>query len=75
MDNIFIDRLWRTLQYDAVYLHAWSRGREANAEIRKWIEWYNLKRPHSAHNGLTPDQVYWTKRQEQETDQMAQTVA
>lgn len=75
MDNIFIERLWRSLKYEAVYLHAWSGGREAKAGINTWMEFYNLRRPHSAHKGLTPDQVYWTKRQEQETDQMVQTVA
>lgn len=75
MDNIFIERLWRSLKYECVYLHAWSGGREAKASINKWIEFYNLRRPHSAHKGLTPDQVYWTKRQEQETDQIVQTLA
>ena len=75
MDNIFIERLWRSHKYECVYLHAWSGGREAKAGINTWMEFYNLRRPHSAHKGLTPDQAYWTKRQEQETDQMAQTVA
>ena len=75
MDNIFIERLWHSLKYECVYLHAWSGCREAKARINKWMEFYNLRRPHSAHNGLTPDQVYWIKRQQQETDQMVQTVA
>jgi len=56
MDNIFIERLWRYLKYESVYLHAWSGGSETKTGIGKWIEFYNTQRPHSAHNGLTPDQ-------------------
>ena len=75
MDNIFIERLWRSLKYECVYLHAWSGGREAKAGIGKWVEFYNMRRPHKAHKGLTPDVAYWTKRKEMETDQMMQTIA
>ena len=75
MDNIFIERLWRSLKYEAVYIHAWSGGREARAGIGKWIEFYNTKRPHSAHNGLTPDIAYWTNQQKQPTDQRTKKVA
>lgn len=75
MDNIFIERLWRSLKYECVYLHAWSGGKEAQAGLRKWIEFYNVRRPHTVHNGLTPDAAYWTNRQQQETDQMMQSVA
>lgn len=70
MDNIFIERLWRSLKYESVYLHAWEGGREAKAGIGKWMEFYNLNRPHAAHKGLTPDNAYWKNRQEMETDQM-----
>jgi putative transposase len=75
MDNIFIERLWRSLKYECVYLHAWSGGREAKAGIGKWIEFYNHNRPHTVHNGLTPNVAYWTNKHQQETDQMAQRVA
>ena len=75
MDNIFIERLWRSLKYECVYLHAWSGGKDAKAGIGKWIEFYNQRRPHTVHNGLTPDVAYWTNRQEQETDQVTQRVA
>ena len=75
MDNIFIERLWRTLKCECVYLHAWSGGREAKAGIGQWIEFYNLNRAHSVHNGLTPNTVYWTNKQLQKTDQMAQKAA
>ena len=75
MDNIFIERLWRSLKYECVYLHAWSGGGEAKAGIGKWIDFYNTQRPHSGHKGLTPDVAYWTDRQKQETGQTMQTVA
>lgn len=74
MDNIFIERLWRSLKYESVYLHAWTGGRDAKAGIGKWIKFYNTRRPHSRHKGLTPDTAYWTKRTELETDQMMQTI-
>jgi len=67
-----IERLWRSLKFECVYLHAWNGGKEAKAGIGKWITFYNT---HSVHKGLTPDVAYWTNRQKQETDQMMQSVA
>ncbi len=46
MDNIFVERLWRSLKYEEVYLHAYADVREAWEGIAKWIEFYNFKRPH-----------------------------
>ena len=43
LDNIFVERLWRSLKYECVYLHAWETGSEAKAGVRKWIEFYNHK--------------------------------
>jgi len=48
LDNIFVERLWRSLKYECVYLHAWETGSEAKAGIGKWMAFYNRKRPHSA---------------------------
>jgi putative transposase len=59
LDNIFIERLWRTLKYECVYLHAWETGSEAKAGIRNWMTFYNNKRPHSALGGRSPAVVYW----------------
>jgi len=58
LDNIFIERLWRSLKYECVYLHAFSGGREAKAGIGDWIGFYNHQRPHKAHGGRTPELVY-----------------
>ncbi|MQY44460.1 transposase, partial [Epibacterium sp. SM1969] len=51
LDNIFVERLWRSLKYECVYLHAWETGSEVKARVGKWIEFYNRKRPQSALGG------------------------
>ena len=75
LDNIFVERLWRTLKYECVYLHAWENGSQARAGIRKWITFYNKRRPHSALGGRPPAVVYWTAIEQNQTDQQAQKVA
>jgi putative transposase len=58
MDNVFIERLWRSLKYECVYLHAFETGSELRAGLSKWIGYYNGGRPHSALAGRTPDEAY-----------------
>ena len=58
LDNVFIERLWRSLKYECVYLHAFETGSEARLGIGKWIEYYNQHRPHSTLGGQTPDEIY-----------------
>jgi len=58
MDNIFIERLWRSLKYEAVYLHELTDGFVAQRVIGEWIDFYNTARPHSALDGRTPAEVY-----------------
>jgi putative transposase len=58
LDNIFIERLWRSLKYECIYLHAFSGGREAREGIGRWMTFYNHRRPHAAHGGATPVVVY-----------------
>ncbi len=58
MDNIFIERLWRSLKYEAVYLHELSDGFKAMRVIGDWIDFYNTVRPHSALAGRTPAEAY-----------------
>ena len=58
MDNIFIERLWRSLKYEAVYLHELSDGFAAQSAIAKWLNFYNTTRPHSALAGATPAEAY-----------------
>ena len=75
LDNIFIERLWRTLKYECVYLHAWETGSEAGAGLRNWIDFYNRKRPHSAHGGQPPAVVYWQRNLTIQPDQQELRVA
>lgn len=58
MDNVFIERLWRSLKYECVYLHAFETGSELRAGLTWWIGYYNSRRPHSGLNGRTPDEAY-----------------
>ena len=58
MDNVFIERLWRSLKYEAVYLHELADGRAARRVIGQWMAFYNEQRPHSALGGRTPAQCY-----------------
>ena len=58
MDNVMIERLWRSLKYECVYLHAFETGSAARAGIGKWIGFYNTQRPHSALGGRTPVEAH-----------------
>ena len=58
LDNVFIERLWRSLKYEAVYLHEMTDGFVAERVIGQWIEFYNTARPHSALDGRTPAEAY-----------------
>ena len=62
MDNIFIERLWRSLKYEAVYLHELTDGFKAERVIGDWIDFYNTERPHSALAGQTPAEAYGAER-------------
>ena len=58
MDNVFIERLWRSLKYECVYLHAFETGSELRAGLSRWITYYNTQRPHSGLAGRTPAEAY-----------------
>ena len=58
MDNVFIERLWRSLKYECVYLHAFETGSELRAGLTRWISYYNTRRPHSTLGGRTPNEAY-----------------
>lgn len=60
-DNRMIERLWRSLKYECVYLNAFETGSEMRAGIGKWLTYYNSERPHSTHGILTPNEVYANK--------------
>ena len=58
LDNIFVERLWRSLKYEEVYLNTYADVREARTGIGQWMRYYDLERPHSALGDLTPMHVY-----------------
>ena len=57
-DNVFVERVWRSVKYERVYLRAYASVREARADIGQYIDWYNRERPHSSQDGNTPEQAY-----------------
>ena len=58
-DNVFVERLWRTVKYEEVYLHAYDSVPDARASIGRYLDLYNRRRPHSSLDGMTPDQTYY----------------
>ena len=57
-DNVFVERLWRTIKYEEVYLRAYDSVRAARQSLRRYINFYNTRRPHSSLDGRTPDLAY-----------------
>ena len=58
-DNVFVERLWKTIKYEEVYLHAYESVSEARQALHRYITYYNARRPHSSLDGKTPDTVYF----------------
>jgi putative transposase len=59
-DNVFVERLWRSVKYEEVYLRAYDNVSEARASIGRYLDFYNRRRPHSSLDGTTPDHAYFT---------------
>lgn len=72
LDNIVIERLWRALTYERVYLHAWETGSQAKAGVGRWITFYNRLWSRAAHGGQPPAVVYFKAT---ETDQQVKESA
>ena len=62
LDNVFVERLWRSVKYEEVYLHAYADVAEAREGIRRYLEFYNYGRPHQALGYQTPGSFYHTLR-------------
>jgi putative transposase len=58
-DNVFVERLWRTVKYEEVYLRAYDSVSDARASIGRYLDLYNRRRPHSSLDGMTPDRAYF----------------
>jgi putative transposase len=59
-DNVFVERLWRSVKYEEVYLRAYESVVDARQSIGRYLDFYNTKRPHQSLDGNTPDQAYFT---------------
>ena len=60
-DNVFVERLWRTIKYEEVYLRAYASLSEARVGISRYLTYYNGRRPHSSLDRKTPDQAYFNQ--------------
>jgi len=60
-DNIFIERLWRSLKYELIYLKSFDNGAQLKQEVKQWFEWYNQVRVHQGLGYKTPNEVYCDK--------------
>ena len=58
-DNIFVERLWRTLKYERIYLNVYETGAELSKDMTYWFNWYNVTRKHTSLDKLTPDEAYF----------------
>jgi putative transposase len=58
-DNVFVERLWKSVKYEEVYLRAYETVGEARSSIGRYLDFYNARRPHSSLDGRTPDQAYF----------------
>ena len=58
-DNVFVERLWRTVKYEEIYLHGYESVHEASQSLTRYFAFYNQRRPHSSLDGQTPDTVYF----------------
>jgi putative transposase len=65
LDNIFIERLWRSIKYELIYLKEFRDGIELQREVREWIDWYNKERYHQALDYRTPNQVYYDNKEDE----------
>lgn len=59
IDNVFIERLWRSVKYENIYLHAYENGREVHAGLTRYFDFYNQERVHQSHDYATPDEIYF----------------
>ena len=63
-DNVFVERLWKSIKYEEVYLHAYDSVSEARRGLERYLIFYNYHRPHSTLDGSTPYEVYFGCREE-----------
>ena len=65
VDNVFVERLWKSVKYEHVYLHAYESVDQAKRKLTSYFTFYNSRRPHSSLGGMTPDTAYFGTLQTQ----------
>ncbi len=60
-DNIFVERLWRSVKYEDIYLHVYEAPSEGKQGLKRYVAFYNANRPHQVHAGQTPDTAYYSR--------------
>ncbi len=63
MDNIFIERLWRSVKYEEIYINEFKSVDQLRKALKKYFDFYNYERPHQSFNGQTPAEMYYGKDQ------------
>ncbi len=66
LDNVFIERLWRTVKYENVYLKGYEDMKRLKAGLKEYFEFYNYKRPHSSLDGSTPAEFYFAAEKDKD---------
>jgi len=61
LDNVFVERLWRSLKYECIYLREWETVKEIRQGVGTYFNFYNNERPHQSLGGLTPASIYFSK--------------
>ena len=59
IDNVFIERLWRSVKYEDIYLRAYENGRDLQSGLTRYFDFYNRRRIHQSHDYQTPDKIYY----------------
>lgn len=75
IDNVFIERIWRSFKYECVYLQEFSGGNELWRATKNWIDFYNQTRPHQSFDGRTPDEVFYNLESPQHIDKQQRKAA
>ena len=63
MDNIFIERLWRSVKYEEIYVKEFQNVKQLRKSLKKYFDFYNYERPHQSFDGQTPAEVYYGENQ------------
>jgi putative transposase len=74
LDNIFIERLWRSLKYELIYISCFEDGKKLQQSVQKWFKWYNHDRYHQALDYQTPEQVYRKSLNQAEVEKAGKAV-